>query len=457
MNTYSTTDSTHRRSSRVLPLLALLLLLAAASAPAGRAAPPAHPDTNGINPCLPPDTLDPELWEALQQAERAAGVAETDSMSRCILPAQLGNEDNASTAVPRGDAGTDGSFALPGAAWRSTVADDPCTDEDESDPPTDIFPETEEMVVRDIFRQFAAVKSSSSTSTAVPAPPEQAWLSMLPEAAALPDVLATPAYSATTTYLPLVSRARSPSTTTTPACPAAVRTQGNNDASVAVRLWPQPSIRARRGDILAYEIRLLNYGQGSASHTEVTLPYEREHFTLISSKLSQEHGDWVSRIDDDSFRVTFGKLKGHTQRNGWVFLRVAGDMPDNTVISMRAKSTWHDGDGDHGTSSNWAPVLIGNGNDSAPWAWLRVSPVVGKRGTTHRFFTDRFIPGERINVWLNTPNGIKRYDKHTYRADEYGRIKVVLTTTGYRRAFYSIALYGTRSRLTAVGNFVVAP
>src|SRR5688500_8073646 len=46
-------------------------------------------------------------------------------------------------------------------------------------------------------------------------------------------------------------------------------------ADVAVTIWPKPSIRVIRGGVLSFEIRLANYGAGSADTTRVRVPYSR--------------------------------------------------------------------------------------------------------------------------------------------------------------------------------------
>lgn len=74
----------------------------------------------------------------------------------------------------------------------------------------------------------------------------------------------------------------------------------------------------------------------------------------------------------------------------------------------------------------------------------------------HRFFTDRFIPGEGIIPWLNTPSGVKPLDVRA-TADSYGRVRLDLASTGLAPGNYGLVLYGARSNLTAVAGFTVQP
>jgi hypothetical protein len=224
---------------------------------------------------------------------------------------------------------------------------------------------------------------------------------------------------------------------------------------VAVTLWPAPSIRVARDGALAYEIRIRNYGDGDAEAIRVRLPYNERQLTVTGSKFN-DPDDWVSELKDDHVTVTFGRLRSDKSRTATIFFRVNRALPDNTVLSMRAAHTWSDERRDGHGSSNWAPVLVGGGNDSAPWVWVQVDPFAGKAGTTHHFFSDRFIPGEGVVTWLNTPDGVKPLDLRGI-ADPMGRVWIDLKSSGLRPASYQIVLYGMRSNLTGVASFNVQP
>jgi hypothetical protein len=224
-------------------------------------------------------------------------------------------------------------------------------------------------------------------------------------------------------------------------------------ADIAVTIWPAPSIRVARDGTLAYEIKVKNYGDGDAEVIHVRLPYDKRQLNVTGSKLNGA-GDWVSELEDDHVTVTFGRLRADRSRTATIFFRINRVLPDNTVLSMRAAYTWSDERRDDHGSSNWAPVLVGGGNDSAPWVWVRVDPFAGAAGTTHHFFSDRFIPGEGIVTWLNTPDGVKPLDLHGI-TDPMGRIWLDFKSTGLRPASYQIVLYGARSNLTGVASFNV--
>jgi hypothetical protein len=259
-------------------------------------------------------------------------------------------------------------------------------------------------------------------------------------------------------YLPQIVRpqptvAPGPEPTVTPTPSPTPKPEPAPPADVAVTLWPAPSIRVARDGTLAYEIRIRNYGDGAAENIHVRLPYAKQQLTVTSAKFS-DPADWVSELKDDHVTVTFGSLEADRARTATIFFRVNRTLPDNTVLTMRAVYTWNDEQGDGHGSSNWAPVLVGGGNDSAPWVWVQVDPFAGRAGTTHHFFSDRFIPGEGVVTWLNTPDGVKPLELRGI-ADPMGRVWLDLKSSGLRPASYQIVLYGARSNLTGVASFNV--
>jgi hypothetical protein len=255
--------------------------------------------------------------------------------------------------------------------------------------------------------------------------------------------------SGTLIYLPAIRVARpsppAPTPTPTP--------RPSKRADMTLTIWPSPSIIVARGATLAYELRVRNCGEGPAHGARVTLPYTWEQLTPIDSRFS-DTGDWVSEVADDYVDVNFGPFAAGEARTGTIVFRVSNWLPDRTVISMRATYEWSDNRNGGGWRSNWAPVLIGGGNESAPWVWLAVDPLGGFPGTTHHFFTDRFIPSEQIYTWLNTPDGVKPLSLRG-EADLMGRVWIDVESSGLRPGSYQLVLYGGRSRLTAVATFIV--
>ena len=250
-------------------------------------------------------------------------------------------------------------------------------------------------------------------------------------------------------YLPLARKGSSlVSTPPTPTPKPVAR------ADLAVTIWPSPSINVARGGTLAYEIRLKNYGSGSAKSARVTLPYNNLQMTVVDSQMTKQ-GDWISELTSNRVTASFGNIAPGEYRTAKIIFRVNTALVDDTVMSMRALYTWSDDGGDGSWTSNWAPVVVRSGDASAQWLWLSVDPVGGNANTTHHFYTDRFAPGEGIHTWLNTPTGVQALTlKGT--ADVYGRVRLDFKSTGLQPGTYSLVLYGARSTLTALATFYVS-
>lgn len=227
-------------------------------------------------------------------------------------------------------------------------------------------------------------------------------------------------------------------------------------ADVSLTLWVTPSIRVAGDGTLVYELRVTNYGKGTAKGAQITLPYNRQQVTLTNASFLTGSGDWVSAISDSTITVSFGPIAPGAKRTGYLYQRVARTLPNDTVISVRAATSWSDSREGGSGASNWTPVLVGSGSATSAYLWLAVSPASGKAGTLHRFYTDRFIPGEGITTWLNTPSGVKPLDLRA-TADGYGRVWLDFASTGLTPGSYSLVAQGARSGLTAVTGFVVQP
>lgn len=328
-------------------------------------------------------------------------------------------------AVMVGLSGRAGASAPASSAAQATAAPSP-TDTGEPIlnpfPPTEGMTETIEQVLEDYNRPRRSIDGSDPINVA-------AYINWI--------------------HLPLVGRAQIPTVTPTPTRTPIPALR----ADIAVTLWPSPSIHVARGGTVAYEIRLKNYGAGSASTTRVTLPFNNQQLSVVGSAFTKA-GDWVSEVTSDRVVVTFGPAEPGEFRTATITFRAGTTLADNTVVNMRASYDWTDAGGSRGWRSNWTPLLARAANTSAAWVWLSVDPVAGFPGTTHRFFTDRFIPGEGIRTWLNTPTGSRPLTIQGV-ADTDGRVTINFNSSGLPRGAYSMVLYGARSNLTAVASFTV--
>jgi hypothetical protein len=257
--------------------------------------------------------------------------------------------------------------------------------------------------------------------------------------------------------LPVIVQPRLVSTAllTATARPTATPSPERDDSDVAVTLWPEPSIRAARGGLVTYTVRIANYGEQTAARTVVTLPFQERHLSLVSAALDASRGDWVSAASNTRVELTFGPLAGGAKRAGTVTFRVNGTLATDTILDMRAGFSWTDQNTIHaGTGSNWAPVLVGNGNDSAAYVWLKIDPTSGIPATTYQVISNRYVPGEGVVTWLNTPTGVRPFEPRAV-ADGRGNIVLTFSSTGLPRGIYQIVVYGTRSELTGVITFSV--
>jgi hypothetical protein len=248
-------------------------------------------------------------------------------------------------------------------------------------------------------------------------------------------------------YLPAIKAARATPPAPTPTPRLA------KPADLAITIWPSPSIIVIHGQTLIYELRATNYGKGQATRALVTLPYANQQMSVIDSRFTDPR-DWVSEVAADHVDVTFGPVAAGEEHTAAIVFRVRDTLADRTVISMRANYSWDDHRNGGAWRSNWAPVVIGAGNESAPWVPVLIDPIGGFAGTTHHFYTDRFIPSEGIYTWLNTPQGVRPLELRGV-ADLLGRVWLDFTSTGLQSGTYQLVLYGARSKLTGVSTFSV--
>ncbi|NNJ13749.1 hypothetical protein EKD04_025830 [Chloroflexales bacterium ZM16-3] len=241
-------------------------------------------------------------------------------------------------------------------------------------------------------------------------------------------------------FLPLVAHSTlSPSPTPVP------------PADISVTIRPDPSIRVARSSQLSYEIRVRNYGEGSAGSVVVDLPITSSQIDLIN--FAATPGDFVSADEPERVEVTFGGFAPDERRDATLLFSVSDALLDDAVIDVRASFRWDGPQGGAG-QSNRAPVLVGGFNNDARYVFLAITPTNGPPGTRFEAFTDRFIPDEPLTAWLNTPDGIEPIER-TLHADAFGRIRIDLDSVGRAPTTYELVIYGQRSKLVAVSEFTV--
>ncbi|MCS6879726.1 MAG: hypothetical protein RMK84_16900 [Oscillochloridaceae bacterium] len=292
---------------------------------------------------------------------------------------------------------------------------------------------------------------------------------MLDEALALLEQNAVPSIAVldriATVYVPVLRRppevGQAPTPTPTPTPAPEPEPEPGEPADMVVTIWPRPSVWVARGGLLEYEFRLTNYGRGTARETVVVFPINRAQVYGFYTSLDSRAGDWVRSVDQNSITVVFGPLSAGARRSGKLFMRVNENLPlpsptqTPVLIDTRASYTFRDDARGGGQRTNWAPVLVGSGPVDTPYIWVQRTPMSGPAGTRFAFFTNRFLPGEGVTTWLNTPGGRVQPLSLRGTANSEGSIELVLNSTGLAPGIYQIVLYGQRSGLTGVASFVV--
>lgn len=326
------------------------------------------------------------------------------------------------------------------------------TPTDELYPTSDPFPVTETMTdtMQAALDAYLLEQTEHRIAGTGPIQVEGGWVRLFAPWIGIEQ--ATPTATPTTPP-PTVTPTTPP--TVTPRRPTPTTKPQGNPADMANTLWPAPSIRVKPGDKLEYEIRAKNYGKGDANVNRVTLPFNKDQLTVVTARFTK-NGDWISELTNDHITVNFNAVAPGEVRKATIVFQVKGNLPDNAVISMRATTNWSDERNGGSGPSNWAPILVGKTNDTAQWTWLTVEPLGGYAGTNHRFFSDRFIPGEGVVTWLNTPTGAKALDLKGV-ADASGRVTMDFRSTNLNPGTYSLVFFGSRSNLTAIATFYVWP
>lgn len=236
-------------------------------------------------------------------------------------------------------------------------------------------------------------------------------------------------------------------------------------ADVAVTIRARPSILVRPGELITYTFTLRNLGNAEARETKVTVPFNPQQIAPAYTSLNSRAGDWLSENARDRYTVTFGPLAKGAERSGQVVVRVSSSVPvratNPVVIEARGRYTWRDGNTGGERRTNWAPVVVGSGPAHGDFVWVRVSPDRGPAGTTHVFFSNRFLPGERVVAWVNInrgAGGVRALDL-AGTANSLGEVELRLRSTDPNpdlpRGTHQIVLAGQRSGLQGVVDFIV--
>lgn len=234
--------------------------------------------------------------------------------------------------------------------------------------------------------------------------------------------------------------------------PAEARSTG-----VAVVVWPTPSIRVARGDILTYEVVAKNFSRDAHTNIRVFLPYDQTQITIVGAEFEDPAQDWVSELSGAHVLVSFRELEGGESRTATIYARVANDLPDDTIINMWPSYSWnHNRSQRNALSSNAAPVLVGAANEHSPFVWMNVEPDSGSTTDTYRFFSNRFVAGETIDAVLVAQGRTDPIETYVADADTKGQLWLNTGGEALPPGTYELFARGRLSDLQGVATFTVA-
>lgn len=232
----------------------------------------------------------------------------------------------------------------------------------------------------------------------------------------------------------------------------------NNDrpADITVAVQARPGITVTPGSTVAFEFSARNFGRGDASRVQVDFGYNPDLLTVQTSSF-QSSDDWVSDLDSDEVELTFGELEADETRFATIYMRVADNLPVNTVIQVRPTFEWEDiNEQNDKQDSNQVALTVGTANADSPYLAMQFSPDRGPAGTVYTFYSDRFVPDEPISTWLNTPQGVQSTGLND-DADNRGRVALSFSSSGLAPGEYQLVVSGVHSKLLAVAPFTVTP
>jgi hypothetical protein len=242
--------------------------------------------------------------------------------------------------------------------------------------------------------------------------------------------------------------------------PARPTLAAGNSNDVMVTLTANPSIAVARGTLLAYKLRVENHGDTTLAYARLRLPYERSKVVFVNTEF-QDNKDYVYKIEEDTITIHIDSLEGSSARFAVLYMYVGETLPAGTVLNMWAGFDWEDTQGKYGINkrSNAAPVLVGESNQTSDYVWMTATPGEGSPDTQFNFFSDRFIPGEKVTVWRLGPGDTrhKMDEKFSNDADPNGRIHIHLKDHGLPAGTHTIMLQGKHSDLQAVTSITITP
>lgn len=235
-------------------------------------------------------------------------------------------------------------------------------------------------------------------------------------------------------------------------------------AAVSTRIYvvmlPNPNVLVQPGEVIEYELAADNVGEADAAAVRVTVSYDPEHLTLVGARFEGDQ-DWVNDTESDDLtraqvRVTLRDVGDEEQRSAYLQMQVNPELPEGTVITTFGKFSWSDGSGDRSSKpTNTTPVIVAGTNLSSDLTWMDVTPRAALAEAPRTFYSDRFLPDEKVVFWVVLPDGTVEAVNEESEVDEDGRFDLIYPTDNLPAGVYTMTAYGLNSKLTATAQFEV--
>jgi hypothetical protein len=241
--------------------------------------------------------------------------------------------------------------------------------------------------------------------------------------------------------------------------PTARPALADDEAEVDIVLSASPSIHVAPGQVLAYKLRIENRGSSTMAYARARLVYDQQYLTL-SDTLFQDGDDYIERIGA-TIDIFFDEVGKDAARFAVLYLRVADNTPQGTVLNARIDYDWEDRNGNYDLEevSNIAPVVVHSFNLSSDFVWAAIDPRQAPQGTQFNAYSNRFFPGERVQPYLQLPDGSRRMLAERLRqtVTNAGEVWLHIESGDIAPGSYKLILRGEHSDFEGVADFTVLP
>jgi len=241
--------------------------------------------------------------------------------------------------------------------------------------------------------------------------------------------------------------------------PTARPALADEEAEVEIVLSANPTIHVAPGQTLAYKLRIENHGNSTMAYARARLVYDQQYLTLTNTMF--QHGDDYIEGIGNTIDIYFDEVGKDAARFAVLYLRVADHTPLGTVLNARIDYIWEDRDGNYDLDelSNIAPVVVHSFNLSSEFVWMALDPQQAPQGTQVNAYSNRFLPGERVQPYLQLPDGSRRMLSERLRqtVTKSGEVWLHIESGDIAPGSYKMILRGEHSDFEGVADFTVLP